>query len=131
MTPKADAERLAVLDPDGIFPARLAADRAALLGYYRHVWELEPEAREAQLKLIATLAHRLGGAAGTFGFGAVSDAALALEMRIVDCESNETPAQHAAIRQGIDALFSALDEACATTNDEPQKSGSGQVEIRK
>lgn len=103
---------LAALDPDGVFPVRLASDRAALIEYFLALDALGMDAREQKLKQIATLAHRLGGAAGTFGFGVVSNAALALEDRVIDRRPGENPSvQHEAIRQAIDALVGALDEA--------------------
>jgi HPt (histidine-containing phosphotransfer) domain-containing protein len=103
---------LAALDPDRVFPDRLANDRAILIEYFLALDALGMDARERNLKQIATLAHRLGGAAGTFGFSAVSDAALALEERIVDRQPGENSSvQHEAIRQSIDALVRALDDA--------------------
>jgi hypothetical protein len=81
---------LALLDPDGTFPVRLAGDRDALAGYADGLWALEAEALRERLREIATLAHRLAGAAGTFGYHGVGDAALALEEQILDRLNSET-----------------------------------------
>jgi HPt (histidine-containing phosphotransfer) domain-containing protein len=103
---------LALLDPDGTFPARLAGDRAALIEHARALEALVADAREEKLLQIAKLAHRLAGAAGTFGHHAVSDAALDLETRILDRQPGEKPSQrHPAIGQAIAALVGSLDES--------------------
>jgi hypothetical protein len=70
------------------------------------------ETREEQLKQIATLSHKLAGAAGTFGYAEVSDAALALEELILD----RPPGRSASVRLGrvrraADRLVRTLDEA--------------------
>jgi len=84
---------LALLDPEGTFPARLAGDRDALAGYADGLWALEAEALRERLGEIATLAHRLAGAAGTFGYHRVGDAALALEEQILDLHENAEPSR--------------------------------------
>ena len=105
---------LALLDPDGTFPARLAGDRDALAGYADGLWALEAEALRERLREIATLAHRLAGAAGTFGYHGVGDAALALEERILDRQPGEDPSMwQAPVRQAMDALANALEEGFA------------------
>ena len=76
------AAELALIDPDGTFSARLAADRDILTGLGRGLESLPGEARQRRLAEMEALAHRLGGAAGTFGYMAVSGAAFALEARI-------------------------------------------------
>ncbi|ODT15765.1 MAG: hypothetical protein ABS35_30490 [Kaistia sp. SCN 65-12] len=104
----------ALLDPDGVFPQRLAGDRAFLAASAGDLWTLEAGARESRLRGIATLAHRLGGAAGTFGHHAVSEAALALEDEILDRQPGAClPSWQSRVRQAIDALARALDEALA------------------
>ncbi|MHA6642681.1 Hpt domain-containing protein [Mesorhizobium sp. A623] len=116
MAHPADAARidLAALDPDGTFPARLEGDRATLFNHARDLWDLEAEALETRLKQIATLAHRLGGSAGTFGFGAIGGAALALEDTIVDPPPGRKPARRrAAIARAIGSLLRELDAGLA------------------
>jgi HPt (histidine-containing phosphotransfer) domain-containing protein len=103
---------LALLDPDGAFPARLEADRAALVDWLRNMQTGDPESGEKPLKQIATLSHRLAGAAGTFGYAEISDAALALEELILDRPAD----RHAAVwfdsvRQAADRLVQSLTEA--------------------
>ncbi len=101
-----------LLDPDGVFPRRLADDRAALVGYAGDLWRLEPGEREGRLRQIATLAHRLGGAAGTFGYHAVSEAALLLEDEILGRQPGASDSSwQDPVRRAIDALIQALD-AC-------------------
>ncbi len=109
----APADR-ALLDPDGLFPARLAGARAALAGHADAMEALDAEARPRRLKDIATLAHRLGGAAGTFGYEAISSAALALEDVILERRPGENRAAASArVQRAIDALLRALDEGLA------------------
>ena len=103
---------LALLDPDGTFPARLAGDRDTLAGYADNLWALDAGALRERLKEIATLAHRLAGAAGTFGHQDVSDAALALEGQVLDrLESEDLSMLQAPVRQAMDALVGALEDA--------------------
>lgn len=101
-----------LLDPDGLFPARLAGDRASLADHAKALEALDKGAQSRSLKDIATLAHRLGGAAGTFGYGAVSGAALALEDVVLERRPGENlVVARARVQQAIDALMGALDEA--------------------
>lgn len=105
---------LALLDPDGTFPARLAGDRDTLVGYADGLWALEAGALEERLKQIATLAHRLAGAAGTFGYRDVGDAALALEERILDSQPGEDLSLwQVPVRQAMEALVRTLEEGLA------------------
>jgi hypothetical protein len=105
---------LSLLDPDGTFPARLAGDRDALAGYADGLWALEAGALRERLREIATLAHRLAGAAGTFGHQDVSDAALALEEQILDrLGSEDLSMGQSRVGQAMDALARALEEGLA------------------
>jgi HPt (histidine-containing phosphotransfer) domain-containing protein len=122
----------ALLDPEGIFPARLADDRAALADCASDLWTIGAKAREERLNRMTALAHRLAGAAGTFGYHTVSDAALALEEQILERWPGDAPRMgHAAVRQALEGLIDALDEALATNGCFSGKSGSGQVQFRK
>lgn len=85
------ADELRILDPDGQFQARLIADRAAI----ERLAEAGPSAE------LARLVHGLAGAAGTFGHGAIGDAAIALDDAFVDGETGAVPAL-------LDALQKAL-----------------------
>lgn len=128
-------EELKLLDPEGTFPARLAADRAVLVelaGDLAGDWAVPGgNAGAERLRDIATLAHRLAGAAGTFGFQAVGDAALALELRIVERDARAGDTQWTSdVRLGIRALLSALDGGLVREGF-LKKSGSGQVQFRK
>ncbi|HEY1385296.1 MAG TPA: Hpt domain-containing protein [Dongiaceae bacterium] len=73
------AADLAVLDPDGSFVCRLRHDRDALARLACGLWTTAEDARRARLAEIEELAHRLAGAAGTFGYERVGMAALELE----------------------------------------------------
>jgi HPt (histidine-containing phosphotransfer) domain-containing protein len=71
----------------------------------------DAETRAERLKQVATLSHRLAGAAGTFGYAEISDAALALEEFILD----RPPGQSASawldpVRRAADMLVRTLDE---------------------
>ncbi len=106
----------AVLDPDGIFPLRLAGDRAALVDLSANLWALAAEVREKRLRRMATLAHRLAGAAGTFGYSAISDAALALEEKILEgLPGEEASALRPSVQRSIEVLVRALDEGLAVS----------------
>ena len=101
------AAELALLDPDGAFSSRLAEDQKLLAELARGLWTAPAEARQPRLAEIEALAHRLGGAAGTFGYAAVSVAAFDLEARI-----SGGPYRHSVkIDEGLAALIRTLDEA--------------------
>jgi HPt (histidine-containing phosphotransfer) domain-containing protein len=72
-----DAE-LAVLDPDGRFRNRLAADRAELVALARQ------SPSPGQLAEIGRIVHQLAGAAGTFGFAEIGELAIALDDTLID-----------------------------------------------
>jgi HPt (histidine-containing phosphotransfer) domain-containing protein len=104
------AAELALLDPDGAFSSRLAEDRKVLTELARGLWTVAAEARQLRLAEIEALAHRLGGAAGTFGYAAISAAAFELEARIRVGRGG--PGGHSVkIDDGLTALVRALDEA--------------------
>ena len=101
------AAELALLDPDGAFSSRLAEDRKLLTELARGV--STAETGEPRLAEIEVLAHRLGGAAGTFGHPAVSAAAFELEARIRVGRGG--PGDSVKIDDGLAVLVRALDEA--------------------
>jgi HPt (histidine-containing phosphotransfer) domain-containing protein len=104
------AAELALLDPDGAFSSRLVADREILSELARGLRRASAEARQRPLAEIEALAHRLGGAAGTFGYAAVSAAAFELEARI-GVERGGARAHSVGVDDGLAALVRALDEA--------------------
>jgi HPt (histidine-containing phosphotransfer) domain-containing protein len=87
---------LRLLDPEGSFRDRLAADRAALA-------KAGSGRRPGRL---TTIAHRLAGAAGTFGYPEISDAALALEDAAIEGAGEQAMA--AALARMLAALDAAL-----------------------
>jgi HPt (histidine-containing phosphotransfer) domain-containing protein len=95
--PVPGAAELLLLDPDGGFRDRLAADRAALAA-------AGSRRRRGGLTIIA---HRLAGAAGTFGYPEISDAALALEDATIGAAEGE------AVAVALARLLAALDAALA------------------
>lgn len=103
------AAELALLDPDGSFTQRLAEDRVALAALARILEPAPVPPGDAALAAIQILAHRLAGAAGTFGHGAVSEAALALEDSVIGLRQGGVDAASAAGRLG--ALLASLDAA--------------------
>jgi len=107
--PSPDRAALRLLDPDGAFLDRLRQDRAmleALLGRLRS----NGDGTEALLATLATLAHRLAGAAGTFGYDAVGDAAMELEDWLEEADAAEAGfAGEAVERAG--RLAGLLDDA--------------------
>jgi HPt (histidine-containing phosphotransfer) domain-containing protein len=108
------AADLALLDPEGAFLSRMAEDRAALAGLAGGLWKASPEARRRRLAEIEVLAHRLGGAAGTFGYEGVSAAALELEDRIAMWRQVADPSGcRVAIEGGLTGLARALEGAIA------------------
>jgi hypothetical protein len=103
---------LAMLDPDGVFPARLAADRASLVAWLSDMRDGSPKFCGEQLSRIATLSHRLAGAAGTFGYAGISDRALALEELIVDRPPGlDGLVWIDSVHRAADALVCTLDDA--------------------
>ena len=103
------AERT-LLDPDGTFSSRLAADRDVLTGLARGLGSAPTETRQRRLAEMEALAHRLGGAAGTFGYMAVSEAAFELEARIA-VRRGRAEGPLVEIESRLAALLGALDEA--------------------
>ena len=104
------AAELALLDPEGTFSSRLAADRDVLTGLARGLWTAPAESRQRRLAEIEGVAHRLGGAAGTFGYMAVSEAAFELEARIA-VRRGRAEGPLVEIESRLAALLGALDEA--------------------
>lgn len=104
------AADLALLDPDGSFALRLAEDRAAL-GRLAGALDGTVPAGETRdgLAAIELIAHRLAGAAGTFGHAAVSAAALDLEDHVIALRKGAGRPQAAAL--GFAGLLAALDRA--------------------
>jgi DNA-binding response OmpR family regulator len=74
---RASAPISVLLDPDGSFRQRLVDDRAALAALERKL----DQRGDRVLAALSVLAHRLAGAAGTFGHGDVGEAAALLEQR--------------------------------------------------
>ena len=87
------ADRLATLRTR--FVVRAAEDRQILA-------ELEPPFSRAAREQVRLLAHRLAGAAGTFGYPEASEAAFELE------EVCETGRDDLALRAALDKLDAAL-----------------------
>lgn len=104
------AAEIALLDPDGTFSSRLAADRDVLTGLARGLESAPTESRQRRLAEMEALAHRLGGAAGTFGYMAISAAAFELEARIV-ARRGGAEGPFAEIENRLAALMGVLDEA--------------------
>lgn len=92
--PQPSAADLRLLDPDGSFRERLEADRRALA-------ELSDTGDMAELKRIV---HGLAGAAGTFGHGAISEAAIEID----DALTAGRPVDAAALARLLAALEQAL-----------------------
>ena len=107
------AADLALLDPDGTFALRLIADRAALCELADVLAATVPTGGGSdRLAALERLAHRLAGAAGTFGHAAVSAAALDLEERMTGLRNGTGNRQDAA--DALAALVGALDRAIET-----------------
>lgn len=101
------AADLALLDPDGTFALRLIRDRATLSDLAD---ALEPSAPNSdRLAALELLAHRLAGAAGTFGHAAVSAAAIGLEEQMAGLRNGTGNRQDAA--RVLATLLGALDRA--------------------
>lgn len=106
------AADLRLLDPDGTFPSRLKGDREVLAALARGLWRASAQERQGRLAEIEALAHRLGGAAGTFGYGAVSVAAFALQDCIAEGAGAADPTEcRPAIEAGLASLLRTLDDA--------------------
>jgi HPt (histidine-containing phosphotransfer) domain-containing protein len=107
--PHPDKAALALLDPDGGFPDRLRQDRAALKALRGRLRSGEGETK-ALLAALETLAHRLAGAAGTFGYGAVGTAAMELE----DCLAEAKDTTPDGVVDTVIGKADGLDMAIAT-----------------
>jgi HPt (histidine-containing phosphotransfer) domain-containing protein len=104
------AADLAVLDPDGSFVCRLRDDRDTLTRLAHGLWSSPKDARRARLAEIEELAHRLAGAAGTFGYERVGVAALELEDCVAAKASGTDHCEdRSAIEAGLARLRLALD----------------------
>lgn len=103
--PPPGAAEPTLLDPDGAFVKRLRADRAALAELSCELRAAPDEAGRRPLAGLVVLAHRLAGAAGTFGYGRVGHAAQALE----DAAAGRR--RRSAVDAAIGTLRLALDEA--------------------
>ena len=103
---------LARLDPDGAFAARLAEDRLAL-ARFADLLEYNPTDDDV-LADLESLAHRLVGAAGTFGYPEISEAALALENGVHAARSS-MQSGYAAAAPSLDVLIGAIDAAVPPT----------------
>lgn len=106
--PEPDHEVPAALDPGGDFPRRLAADRAELDRLYARLWLVTPGERQQRLGQIEKLAHRLAGAAGTFGFTAIGEAALGLEEVLIEQREGLLAGEPAIIEARLAALAALL-----------------------
>lgn len=100
------AAELALLDPDGTFAERLAGDRAAFAALAPALDEADDDGALADIQL---LAHRLGGAAGTFGYAEVGEAALDLEESVIALREGEGDSGVAAGHLAV--LLATLDVA--------------------
>lgn len=121
MIARPGAADLARLDPDGSFAARLIEDRSELA---RLAGRIDPESdagREA-LANLERLAHRLAGAAGTFGHSEISEAALVLEDKVIaaravdpaDCaQAGSVAPRLADVASTLEKLANLLDRAGA------------------
>ena len=111
--PKApSAADLALLDPDGSFVGRLKTDRDALAKLASGLWATPLAARRKQLTEIEALAHRLAGAAGTFGYPGVGAAALELEGCVT--AASHGPQHRSTIDAGLAGLRAALEASVGT-----------------
>lgn len=103
-----DPATLALLDPEGTFSARLAMDRRELARLERDLWALPVRDRETRLAALAALAHRLAGAAGTFGYARVGDRALELEACILASSASKLHDRRATVQESLARLAAAL-----------------------
>jgi HPt (histidine-containing phosphotransfer) domain-containing protein len=104
---------LALLDPDGSFAARLAGDRAALVALAETGRSSDAAETPGLLAEMEVLAHRLAGAAGTFGYAAVGAAALDLEDSLVEHRRSADGPGEIRVREALSRLLRALDDALA------------------
>ena len=81
--PGPDKAALALLDPDGSFIERLRQDHATLLILLEALGD-EAGEKEAHLAELRRFAHRLAGAAGTFGHDEIGEAAMVVEDCLTD-----------------------------------------------
>ena len=104
------AADLAILDPDGTFALRLAQDRTTLTRLGGVLDAMETAGGQPDgLAAIELVAHRLAGAAGTFGHAAVSSAALDLEDQVIALRKGAD--NRPAVAGGLATLVGALDRA--------------------
>jgi len=102
------AADLARLDPDGAFAVRLAEDRLMLARFADFL-----DDNPADVDVLAdleSLAHRLVGAAGTFGYPEISEAALALETG-VHAARLSVQSGYVVGAPSLDGLLGAIDAA--------------------
>lgn len=114
---KTDPERaaLALLDPDGSFIERLRQDRATLMALLKELAD-GGSAKQAPLERLQTLAHRLAGAAGTFGHGQIGEAAISLEDCLPDIAFFPVHSIDPVLGKAS-RLCALLDEALGRTDD--------------
>jgi HPt (histidine-containing phosphotransfer) domain-containing protein len=107
---------LALLDPDGAFLDRLRNDAASLARHARGLWTTTAAARRRRLIAIVDLAHRLGGAAGTFGYEKIGSAAQELEDVIVagGGRASDRGAERYPIDSSLTGLQTAISEVLRT-----------------
>ncbi len=105
-------ESLARLDPDGSFRQRLIDDHRALTALGRRIHQRG----DRVLVSLAKLAHRLAGAAGTFGYERIGDAAASLEHHAETTLAATGPSRRkllALVEPEIDSLAALMDAAVA------------------
>jgi chemotaxis protein histidine kinase CheA len=105
------AADLAVLDPDGSFICRLRGDWHTLASLEDGLWAMPEDTRRLRLAQIEELAHRLAGAAGTFGYERVGIAAFELESCMAAAPGAKRPENKSAIEFGIVGLRTALESS--------------------
>ena len=99
----------AILDPTGSFRQRLVDDRLVIAGLVENLWSApDRTGRIAQLEVVV---HRLAGAAGTFGFAAISEAAIAMEDGLIAARGAGSGPDKGALRRLQQRLFGALETA--------------------
>ena len=105
-----DLALLALLDPEGKFRHRLREDcqRVAVL---RRALSLGSEAEQSARLELERVAHRLAGAAGTFGFAEVST--IALEVEDILVAGRSSPFELMALNGAAGRLERALAAAIA------------------